>query len=60
MTEKEIQDEITFLKADYIRIQGDLDKLEAAGGNVQKAEQQLASMEEQLKSLNKQLAEAKA
>ncbi len=60
MTEKEIQDEITFLKADYIRIQGDLDKLEAAGGNVQKAEQQLARMEEQLKNLNKQLAEAKA
>ncbi|MBX0357960.1 SE1832 family protein [Halobacillus sp. Nhm2S1] len=58
MTKKEIQDQITFLKSDYIRIQGDLDKLEAAGGNVQNAEKQLARMEEELKELNKQLAQA--
>ncbi|WLR48839.1 SE1832 family protein [Halobacillus litoralis] len=57
MTKKEIQDQITFLKADYIRIQGDLDKLEAAGGNIQNAEKQLARMEEELKELNKQLAQ---
>ncbi|GEN53458.1 SE1832 family protein [Halobacillus faecis] len=58
MTKKEIQDQITFLKSDYIRIQGDLDKLEAAGGNVQNAEKQLARMEEELKELNKQLAQS--
>ncbi|QAS53224.1 SE1832 family protein [Halobacillus litoralis] len=58
MTKKEIQDQIAFLKSDYIRIQGDLDKLEAAGGNIQNAEKQLASMEEELKELNKKLAEA--
>jgi arginine/lysine/ornithine decarboxylase len=58
MTKKEIQDQIAFLKADYIRIQGDLDKLEAAGGNIQNAEKQLARMEEELKDLNKQLAKA--
>ncbi|CDQ18734.1 hypothetical protein SAMN05192559_101648 [Halobacillus karajensis] len=57
MTKKEIQDQIAFLKSDYIRIQGDLDKLEAAGGNIQNAEKQLAQMEEELKELNKQLAE---
>lgn len=60
MTKKEIQDQITFLKSDYIRIQGDLDKLEAAGGNVQRAEAQLERMENELKDLKKQLAEAEA
>lgn len=58
MTKKEIQDQITFLKSDYIRIQGDLDKLDAAGGNIQNAEKQLARMEEELKGLNQQLAKA--
>ncbi|WP_281658913.1 SE1832 family protein [Halobacillus sp. Cin3] len=58
MTEQEIRDQIAFLKSDYVRIQGDLDKLEAAGGNIQNAEQQLARMEEELKVLNKKLAEA--
>lgn len=58
VTKQEIRDEIAFLKSDYIRIQGDLDKLEAAGGNIQNAEQQLARMEEELKILNRKLAEA--
>nr|WP_035531040.1 SE1832 family protein [Halobacillus kuroshimensis] len=57
VTEQEIRDQIAFLKSDYVRIQGDLDKLEAAGGNIQNAEQQLARMEEELKVLNKKLAE---
>ncbi|TGB02947.1 hypothetical protein E4663_10995 [Halobacillus salinus] len=60
VTKKEIQDQITFLKSDYIRIQGDLDKLEAAGGNVQRAEAQLERMENELKELKKQLAAAEA
>ncbi|MFC7319453.1 SE1832 family protein [Halobacillus campisalis] len=58
MTKQEIQDEIAALKSDYVRIQGDLDKLEASGANVQNAERQLGQMEEQLKDLKKQLAEA--
>ncbi|WP_200816541.1 SE1832 family protein [Halobacillus sp. Marseille-P3879] len=58
MTKKEIQDEIAALKADYIRIQSDLEKLDAAGGNVENAEKQLARMEDELKELKKQLAEA--
>lgn len=58
MTKKEIQDQITFLKADYIRIQGDLDKLEANGANVQNAEAQLERIENELKELNKELAHA--
>ncbi|UOQ95178.1 hypothetical protein MUO14_09750 [Halobacillus shinanisalinarum] len=59
MTKKEIENEIAALKSDYVRIQGDLDKLEAAGANVQNAENQLARMEEQLKDLNHKLAETK-
>lgn len=58
MKKKEIQDQIASLKSDYIRIQGDLDKLEAAGGNIHNAEKQLARMEEELKELNQQLAKA--
>ncbi|MCP3033032.1 hypothetical protein LF817_17035 [Halobacillus sp. A1] len=58
MTKQEIQDEIAALKSDYVRIQGDLDKLEASGANVQNAERQLGQVEEQLKDLKKQLAEA--
>ncbi|MGI8313472.1 SE1832 family protein [Halobacillus mangrovi] len=59
MTKKEIQDQITFLKSDYVRIQGDLDKLEANGANVSNAEAQLERIENELKELNKQLAERK-
>ncbi|ASF41030.1 hypothetical protein CEH05_18435 [Halobacillus halophilus] len=60
MNKKEIQDQIAFLKADYIRIQGDLDKLEANGANVENAEAQLERMEKELKDLKGQLAEANA
>ncbi|MFZ0369576.1 MAG: SE1832 family protein [Halobacillus sp.] len=60
MNKKEIQDQIAFLKADYIRIQGDLDKLEANGANVENAESQLERMEKELKDLKVQLAEANA
>ncbi|GGF21181.1 hypothetical protein GCM10010954_19960 [Halobacillus andaensis] len=60
MTKQEIQDEIAALKSDYIRIQSDLEKLDAAGGNVENAEKQLAKMEDELKVLKKQLAEANA
>ncbi|MFQ3545216.1 SE1832 family protein [Halobacillus rhizosphaerae] len=59
MNKREIEDQITFLKADYIRIQGDLDKLEANGANVQNAEKQLDRMEKELKDLKQQLAKAK-
>ncbi|ARI75975.1 SE1832 family protein [Halobacillus mangrovi] len=59
MTKKEIKDQITFLKSDYVRIQGDLDKLEANGANVSNAEAQLERIENELKELNKQLAERK-
>ncbi|WP_027965147.1 SE1832 family protein [Halalkalibacillus halophilus] len=58
MTKEEIQAEINQVKNDYIRIQGDLDKLEANGGNIAKLEEQLNQMEDQLAELRKRKAEA--
>lgn len=58
MTSQEIQAQIAELKMDYIRLQGDIEKLESTGhpGMVEKAEQRLANMEVQLAELNKKLA----
>lgn len=55
MTNKEIENRINELKMDYIRIQGDLEKLDAAGGNVTNAEKQLELIENELAELNQQL-----
>ncbi|WP_017186905.1 SE1832 family protein [Alkalibacillus haloalkaliphilus] len=54
MTKEEIQAQIDQLKMDYIRIQGDLDKLEANGGNVAMLEKSLNRIEDELASLRKQ------
>ncbi|GEL78414.1 SE1832 family protein [Tenuibacillus multivorans] len=58
MKKQEIQQEIDQLKMDYIRIQGDLDKLEANGGNVTMLEKTLSRLEEELISLRRQLEAA--
>ncbi|MBO2537561.1 MULTISPECIES: SE1832 family protein [Rummeliibacillus] len=56
-----MKDEILFqiaeLKSDYIRQQGDIEKLESTGYPelIEKAEKRLADMEQQLAELNKQL-----
>ncbi|MDQ0352572.1 ribosomal protein L29 [Alkalibacillus filiformis] len=55
MTKEEIQTQIDQLKMDYIRIQGDLDKLEANGGNVAMLEKSLNRIEDELASLRKQM-----
>ncbi|MBB6453865.1 chromosome segregation ATPase [Salirhabdus euzebyi] len=56
MSRKEIQEQIDQLKMDYIRIQGDLDKLEAVGGRVSPLEKTLERMESELSKLRDQLA----
>ncbi|HLR23016.1 MAG TPA: SE1832 family protein [Pseudogracilibacillus sp.] len=43
------------LKSDYIRIQGDMDKLEFVGGRVSSAEEQLVRLEKEIKEVNEQL-----
>ena len=58
MTLQEIQTQIAELKNDYIRLQGDMEKLESTGHPkmIEQAEQRLANMEVQLAELNKKLA----
>lgn len=58
MNALEIKAEIAELKMDYIRLQGDMEKLESTGhpAMLEKAEQRLADMELQLADLNKKLA----
>jgi hypothetical protein len=58
MNASEIKAQIAELKMDYIRLQGDMEKLESTGHPtmIEKAEQRLADMEVQLAELNKKLA----
>jgi len=55
---QEIENEIAELKMDYVRHQGDIEKLETTGHAkmVEKAEQRLERMELQLAELNQKLA----
>ncbi|RPF54024.1 SE1832 family protein [Aquisalibacillus elongatus] len=59
MKKAEIQERIDELKMDYIRIQGDLDKLESTGGNVTMLEKTLNRMEDELNELRQQFENAK-
>lgn len=56
-TKDELLYQIAELKSDYIRQQGDIEKLESTGYPelIEKAEQRLSDMEQQLADLNKQL-----
>lgn len=57
-TKAEIEYQILELKSDYIRQQGDIEKLEATGypQKIEQAEQRLKDMETQLAQLNAKLA----
>lgn len=57
MTKEEIQKRIVELKSDYIRIQGDMEKLESLGknGNVSYSEKLLEEIELELKQLRELL-----
>ncbi|MEB6550827.1 hypothetical protein MXL46_17335 [Heyndrickxia sporothermodurans] len=56
MNRKEIEYKIQDLKADYVRLQHDLEKLEFVKGNLSPLEVQLEGIEKELKLLNEQLA----
>ncbi|MEK5521209.1 hypothetical protein B5V89_11415 [Heyndrickxia sporothermodurans] len=56
MNRKEIEYKIQDLKADYVRLQHDLEKLEFVKGNLSPLELQLEGIEKELKLLNEQLA----
>lgn len=58
MTKHELEQQIAELKMDYVRLQGDMEKLESTGhpAMLEKAEKRLAAMEAQLQELNEALA----
>ncbi len=55
MSKKELEEKLLELKSDYIRIQGDMDKLEFVGGRVSAAEEQLIRLEKEIAEVNKEL-----
>ncbi|HZG73557.1 MAG TPA: SE1832 family protein [Chondromyces sp.] len=57
MNKPQLENKIAELKMDYIRIQGDIEKLESVGRNTSAMEKKLIEMEEQLKELNEKLIE---
>lgn len=59
MSRKEIEDKIAELKSDYVRIQGDAEKLVLVGQSTEKAEQKLIEIEGELADMNRRLEEIK-
>lgn len=57
MNIKEIEYKIQELKAEYIRLQHDLEKLEFVNGKLSPLEKQIADIEDELSYLNKKLRE---
>lgn len=57
MTKRELEDKLKNLKADYVRIQEDMDKLEFVGGRVSSAEEQLVRLEDEIAEVHKKLEE---
>ncbi|CDQ38232.1 MULTISPECIES: SE1832 family protein [Virgibacillus] len=57
MSKKQLQAKLDELKSDYVRIQGDLDKLEYVRGRVSSAEEQLIRLEKEIAEVNRQLRE---
>lgn len=55
MSKKELEAKLLELKSDYIRIQGDMDKLEFVGGRVSSAEEQLIRLEKEIAEVNNEL-----
>lgn len=57
MNKKELETRLLELKSDYVRIQGDLDKLEFVEGRVSSAQEQLIRLEEEIAEINEQLSQ---
>ncbi|WP_050182161.1 SE1832 family protein [Domibacillus robiginosus] len=58
MNKLQIEYKIRELKMDYMRVQGDIEKLESTGHGILKAEEKLVEMEKELKELNELLLNA--
>ncbi|PLT33432.1 SE1832 family protein [Bacillus sp. V5-8f] len=59
MNKAEVEYKIQDLKADYVRLQSDLERMESVGGNISPLLKQLNEIELELKKLNAQLEELK-
>lgn len=57
MDRAQLEAKLLELKSDYIRIQGDIDKIEAVGGRIMPAEKQLVRLEEEITEINNLLAQ---
>jgi len=57
MDKRELHAKLDELKSDYVRIQGDLDKLEYVKGRVSSAEEQLVRLEKEIAEVNRKLDE---
>ncbi|PGT81061.1 MULTISPECIES: SE1832 family protein [Bacillaceae] len=55
MSSQDIQQIIDELKMEYIRVQGDIEKLEATGHSTEKLESKLLELEEELSKIRTQL-----
>jgi uncharacterized coiled-coil DUF342 family protein len=55
MTKEELEYKVNEVKLDYIRIQGDLEKLESFGRNTDIQQRKLDELETELSGLRKQL-----
>jgi len=59
LTRKELEDRLADLKSDYIRIQADLEKMEATVGHSASADKLLIEIEKEIPVIRKQLATLK-
>ena len=57
MTKEQLLAKLDELKSDYVRIQGDMDKLEYVRGRVSSAEEQLIRLEGEIAEVRKRLEE---
>lgn len=55
MNKKELETKLEHLKSDYIRIQGDMDKLEFVGEQTSSAEEQLIRLEKEIAEVRRAL-----
>jgi hypothetical protein len=55
MTKEDLLNQLDELKMDYLRLQGDLEKLETTGRTTAPLEKQLSTIEEKMKSVREQL-----
>lgn len=55
MDKKQLEAKLAELKSDYVRIQGDLEKVVSVGGQEQPPERELIRLEKEIAEINEQL-----